>query len=61
MRIEQGGADQTVFEAFTRQLADEYAANDVKVVYKTYPGVSHGGIVDAAAPDATKWIRKRLR
>jgi pimeloyl-ACP methyl ester carboxylesterase len=61
VRIEQGTADQTVLEAFTTQLADEYQANNVKVAYKTYPGVSHGGIVDAAASDATNWIRTRLK
>jgi hypothetical protein len=61
VRIEQGEADQTAFPSFTKQLVDEYAANRVKVVYRTYAGVSHGGVVDAAAPDATRWIRKRLR
>jgi pimeloyl-ACP methyl ester carboxylesterase len=61
VRIEQGVADQTAFESFSKQLVDEYAANRVKVVYKTYPGVNHGGVVDAAAPDATTWIRKRLK
>jgi pimeloyl-ACP methyl ester carboxylesterase len=61
IRIEQGTADGTVFEVFTKQLADEYANNGVKVDYLTYDGVSHGGIVDAAAADATKWIRGRLK
>ena len=61
IRIEQGTADGTVFETFTRQLADEYATNGVKVDYLTYDGVTHGDIVNAAAGDATKWIRKRLK
>jgi pimeloyl-ACP methyl ester carboxylesterase len=61
VRIEQGTADGTVFEAFSKQLADEYADNGVKVDYLTYDGVSHGGIVNSAAGDATKWIRKRLK
>jgi fermentation-respiration switch protein FrsA (DUF1100 family) len=61
VRIEQGTADGTVFEAFTKQLADEYKDNGVKVDYLTYDGVTHGGIVNAAAGDATKWIRKRLK
>jgi pimeloyl-ACP methyl ester carboxylesterase len=61
VRIEQGTADGTVFEAFTKQLADEYATNGVKVDYLTYDGVNHGDIVNAAAADATKWIRKRLK
>jgi pimeloyl-ACP methyl ester carboxylesterase len=61
VRIEQGTADGTVFEVFTKQLVDEYAQNGVKVVYKTYNGVSHGEVVNAAAGDATKWIRGRLK
>jgi len=61
VRIEQGTADGTVFEVFTKQLADEYQDNGVKVDYRTYDGVSHGDIVNAAAGDATKWIRKRLK
>jgi dienelactone hydrolase len=61
IRIEQGTADQTVFEAFTKQLADEYVANNVPVVYKTFDGVSHGGIVNAAAGDAGGFIKKRLK
>ena len=61
MRIEQGLADQTVFPAFTQQLVDEYEANNVKVIYKTYPGVSHGGVVDAGADDAAAFIRSRLK
>jgi hypothetical protein len=50
-----------VFEAFTKQLADEYADNGVKVDYMTYDDVTHGGVVNAAAGDATKWIKKRLK
>jgi dienelactone hydrolase len=61
VRVEQGTADQTVFESFTKQLVDEYKANYVPVVYKTYAGVTHGAIVNAAAADSTKWIRKRLK
>jgi fermentation-respiration switch protein FrsA (DUF1100 family) len=61
VRIEQGSADQTVFAAFSKQLADEYAANNVKVDYELYDGVSHGEIVNAAAADATGWIKKRLK
>jgi hypothetical protein len=49
-----------VFQAFTDQLVQEYEAKHVKVTYKVYPGVSHGGVVEAGASDATKWIRGRL-
>ena len=61
VRVEQGDADATVFKPFTDQLVDEYEAKDVKVTYKVYPGVSHGGVVDAGASDASKWIRDRFR
>jgi pimeloyl-ACP methyl ester carboxylesterase len=61
VRIEQGSADGTVFAAITNSLVDEYKTNGVNVVYKVYDGISHGGIVNAAAGDATKWIRGRLK
>lgn len=61
VRVEQGDADGTVFKSFTDQLVDEYEAKNFKVTYKVYPGVSHGGVVDAGAADATKWIRGRFR
>ena len=49
VRVEQGTADGTVFQVFTDQLVDEYKTNGVKVTYKTYDGVSHGGVVDSGA------------
>ena len=55
--VEQGLADTTVFPSFTQQLDDEYVQHGVKVTYKTYDGVTHGGVVTAAAADATAWIR----
>ena len=61
VRVEQGAADLTVFQTFTDQLVDEYEAKDSKVTYKVYPGVSHGGVVDAGASDASKWIRGRFK
>ena len=33
----------------------------MKVTYATYPGVSHGGVVDSGAKDATRYIKKRLK
>ena len=61
VRIEQGEADGTVFKAFTDQLVDDYKQGGVKVTYATYPGVSHGGVVDSGAKDATRYIKKRLK
>jgi pimeloyl-ACP methyl ester carboxylesterase len=60
--IEQGKADTTVFPNVTDDLDEELRANGVKVAYKTYDGVDHGGAVTAKAPsrDATKWIKRRF-
>ena len=60
--IEQGKADTTVFPIFTDQLNTDLKKNGVKVTYKTYDGVDHGGAVGDKAPskDATKWIEKAL-
>ena len=58
--IEQGKADTTVFPNFTDQLSSELKGRGVKVTYKTYDGVDHGGAVTSKAPanDATKWIAR---
>ncbi len=61
VRVEQGTADGTVFQVFTDQLVDEYKTNGVKVTYKTYDGVSHGGVVDSGAKDSATWIKGRFR
>jgi pimeloyl-ACP methyl ester carboxylesterase len=63
VRIQQGEADTTVFKAFTDPLVADYRKRGVKVTYKTYPGVDHGGAVKDAksASDATSYIKSRLR
>ncbi len=63
VRIHQGTADSTVFKAFTDPLVKEYRGRGVRVTYKTYEGVDHGGVVTSArsARDATTYIRSRLR
>ena len=61
IRIEQGDADATVFKAFTDQLVAAYEQSGVKVSYAIYPGVNHGGVVDAGAKDATGYIKQRLK
>ena len=61
VRIEQGDADGTVFKVFTDQLVDQYKTGGVKVTYKVYPGVSHGGVVDAGAKDSATWIKGRFK
>jgi pimeloyl-ACP methyl ester carboxylesterase len=62
LRIEQGSADGTVLPLFTDALARELKAGGATgITYKKYAGVDHGGIVSAAAKDATTWIAQRLR
>jgi pimeloyl-ACP methyl ester carboxylesterase len=62
LRIEQGAADTTVIPLFTDQLVTDLTKNGNKgLTYKKYPGVDHGGIVVAAAKDATTWIAQRLK
>jgi dipeptidyl aminopeptidase/acylaminoacyl peptidase len=58
--VEQGLSDSTVFPSLTGQLIDELRHRGTKLRYHTYPGVSHPGVVTAAATDATRWIRGRL-
>ena len=61
LRIEQGTADTTVLPIFTGQLASDLSQRGTKLVYRTYNGVDHGGIVTKAAKDSTAWLRTRLR
>src|SRR5215210_4084848 len=63
VRIQQGTADGTVFKLFTDPLVDDYRRRGIRVTYKTYEGVTHGGAVTDAtsARDATRYIRRRLR
>ncbi len=57
----QGLADTTVFPNFTNDLDKELVAKGDAVTYKTYPGVTHGGIVQAANADATAFLKARLK
>ena len=60
VRIEQGTKDATVLPPFTEQLRDEYRKRHNPTTYKAYKGVTHGGIVVAAAKDATRFLAARL-
>ena len=63
VRIHQGTADSTVFKLFTDPLVEDYRRRGMRVSYKIYEGVDHGGAVENArsARDATSYIRRRLR
>jgi len=58
--LAQGTADTTVFASFTDMLAAELDGRGDDVDYRTYPGVNHGLIVDAAADDAMDFFAQRL-
>ena len=60
IQIEQGDADTTVFKVFTDQLRDELIAAGNQVIYKTYPGVDHVGVVTTGGPDALAFFRQML-
>jgi pimeloyl-ACP methyl ester carboxylesterase len=59
--VEQGAADTTVFPGLTQDTVKQLRGRGAKVVYKTYKGVSHGGVVVAAANHATKYLKTHLR
>jgi pimeloyl-ACP methyl ester carboxylesterase len=59
--IAQGTADTTVFPFFTNSLVTDLDQLGAKVDYKTYNGVTHGGIPAAADADALAFARKELK
>jgi pimeloyl-ACP methyl ester carboxylesterase len=61
VEILQGTADSTVLPPFTDQLDTQLRGNGVKVTYKKYDGVNHGGVVAAADADALAFAKKQLR
>jgi pimeloyl-ACP methyl ester carboxylesterase len=58
--IAQGTEDRTAFPNFTNQTVDDLRSRGAKLTYKTYDGVDHNGIVDAAAQDTGTFIHARL-
>lgn len=58
--LAQGTADTTVFPSFTDMLAAELDGRGDDVDYRTYPGVDHGRIVDAAGDDVIDFFARRL-
>lgn len=58
--LAQGTADTTVFPSFTDQLDAQLNDLGDTVDYKTYPGITHGGIVAAAEDDAMDFFQQRL-
>jgi pimeloyl-ACP methyl ester carboxylesterase len=60
IQIEQGESDTTVFKIYTDQLRDELIAAGNQLIYKTYPGVNHVGIVSAGEADALAFFQQVL-
>jgi dienelactone hydrolase len=60
IQIEQGESDTTVFKVFTDQLKNELDAAGNQVIYRTYPGVNHTGVVTTGEPDALAFFRQML-
>jgi pimeloyl-ACP methyl ester carboxylesterase len=60
VEILQGTADTTVFPAFTDQLVTALQGDGANVTYKTYPGISHGAVVQAGDTDALAFARTAL-
>jgi len=58
--VAQGTSDTTVIPIFTNQLNVELTNAGNQVAYKTYPGITHGGVVTAAEPDALAFFRQQL-
>ncbi len=58
--LAQGSADTTVFPIFTDELNDQLQKSGDDVRYQVYPGVDHGGIVQAAEPDVLPWFEDLL-
>ena len=60
IQIEQGTSDTTVFPTFTDQLNTELVNAGNQVTYKKYPGVDHGGVVNAGEADALAFFQAML-
>jgi dienelactone hydrolase len=61
VRIEQGASDTVVLPQLTDALVASYRARHLPVTYKRWPGIDHFGLVNAAADDATSYLRHVLR
>jgi acetyl esterase/lipase len=58
--VAQGTADTTVFPFLTDQLVDELKGLGDQVTYTKYPGVDHGGVVNAGEADALAFFEQAL-
>jgi pimeloyl-ACP methyl ester carboxylesterase len=61
VEILQGTADTTVLPPFTDELVPSLQKNGAKVTYKTFDGITHGGIVAAGDTTALLFAKTQLR
>lgn len=58
--LAQGEADSTTFPFLTDSLNTELVESGDNVNYIKYPGVDHGGVLEAASADAMSFFESRL-
>ena len=58
--LAQGTFDTTTYPFLTSSLYDELVANGDTVDYKTYEGVDHGGVLEAASTDAISFFESKI-
>ena len=59
--IAQGKDDTTVFPTFTDQTVADLKGRGTKVTYRTYKGVTHTTVVEAARRDADRFLDRALQ
>jgi len=58
--IAQGKADHTVIPSYTDQTVADLRGRGTKITYKTYDGIDHNGVVEAAKEDTDVFLHKKL-
>jgi pimeloyl-ACP methyl ester carboxylesterase len=58
--VAQGKDDHTVIPTLTEQTVADLRGRGTKITYKTYEGIDHNGVVEAARKDTDRFIHKRL-
>lgn len=58
--VTQGSADTVIPPVLTAQFVDRLQKSGDEVAYRTYPGIDHFGLVQAAMADSVAWLQARL-
>jgi acetyl esterase/lipase len=59
--VTQGSADTVIPAALTAQFVDRLQKAGDEVAFRSYPGVDHFGLVDAAMEDSLAWVLGRIK